>query len=71
MAKQNKVRLTSSKWDWETYHKTKAELKKALENHLKSIDLVFIYDNTNNDGDYEAHMESLCTSEMRKVISKL
>ena len=54
--------------NWKIYHKTKDELRIALENHLKSIDLVFIYDNTNNDGDYEAHMESLCTSEMRKIL---
>ena len=54
--------------NWKVYHKTKAELKIALENHLKSIDLVFIYDNTNNDGDYEAHMESLCVSEMHKIL---
>ena len=54
--------------NWKVYHKTKAELKNALENHLKSIDLVFIYDNTNNDGDYEAHMESLCVSEMHKIL---
>ncbi len=33
--------------NWKIYHKTKTELKNALENHLKSIDLVFIYDNTN------------------------
>ena len=57
--------------NWKIYHKTKAELKIALEEHLKSIDLVFIYDNTNNDGDYEAHMQSLCTSEMRKVLKTL
>jgi len=68
---KNKIRLTSSKLNWETYHKTKAELKIALNNHLKSIDKVFIYDNTNNDGDYEAHMETLCTSEMRKILKTL
>ena len=54
--------------NWKIYHKTKDELKKALNNHLKSIDKVFIYDNTNNDGDYEAHMESLCVSEMHKIL---
>lgn len=54
--------------NWKIYHKTKNELRIALENHLKSIDLVFIYDNTNNDGDYEAHMESLCVSEMHKIL---
>ncbi len=31
--------------NWKIYHKTKDELKKSLSNHLKSIDLVFIYDN--------------------------
>jgi len=54
--------------NWKIYHKTKDELRIALENHLKSIDLVFVYDNTNNDGDHEAHMESLCVSEMHKIL---
>jgi len=68
---KNKIRLTSSKLNWETYHKTKAELKIALNNHLKSIDKVYIYDNTNNDGDYECEMINLCVPEMRKIANKL
>lgn len=57
--------------NWKIYHKTKDELKNALNNHLNAIDKVFIYDNTNNDGDYEAHMETLCTSEMHKILKTL
>ena len=57
--------------NWKIYHRTKDELKKALEEHLKSINLVYVYDNKNNDGDYEAEMESLCVSEMRKILKGL
>lgn len=61
----------AKKDNWRLYHKTKDNLKIALEKHLASIDKVFIYDNTNNDGDYEAHMQYLCTSEMRKILKTL
>jgi hypothetical protein len=57
--------------EWSEYHNSKINLKDALEKHLENIDKVFIYDNTNNDGDYECEMESQGTGLMREILAKV
>ena len=57
--------------NWNKYHESKDELIIALEKHLKNIDLVHVYDNKNNDGDYEAHQEYLGVSKMRDILERL
>ena len=57
--------------EWSEYHNSKINLKDALEKHLENIDKVFIYDNTNNDGDYECEMESQGTSLMIEILAKV
>ena len=37
----------------------------------KYIDKVFVYDKTNDDGDYGAEMESQGTSLMREILAKI
>lgn len=56
---------------WELYHESKINLKDALERHLENIDKVFVYDKTNDDGDYGAEMESQGTSLMREILAKI
>jgi len=57
--------------NWNKYHESKDELKIALEKHLKCIDIVHVYDNTNNDGDYEANQEYLGVSKMRDILERV
>ena len=57
--------------NWSKYHESKDKLIIALKEHLKNIDLVFVYDNTNNDGDYEANQEYLGVSKMRDILKRL
>ena len=57
--------------NWNKYHESKDELMIALKKHLKNIDLVHVYDNTNNDGDYEAYQEYLGVSEMKSILERL
>jgi hypothetical protein len=56
---------------WELYHESKINLKDALERHLENIDKVFVYDKTNDDGDYGAEMEYQGTSLMREILAKI
>jgi|APFre7841882654_1041346.scaffolds.fasta_scaffold88600_2 hypothetical protein len=56
---------------WDLYHESKINLKDALERHLENIDKVFVYDKTNDDGDYGAEMESQGTSLMREILAKI
>ena len=57
--------------EWSDYHKSERNLKEALEKHLANIDRVYVYDNTNNDGDYECAMEDIGAGFMRNLLNKL
>jgi len=57
--------------EWSEYHNSKINLKDALEKHLENMDKVFIYDSTNDDGDYGAEMDAQGTSLMREILAKV
>ena len=57
--------------EWSDYHKSERNLKEALEKHLANIDKVYVYDNKNNDGDYECAMEDIGTRFMRDLLNKI
>ena len=57
---------------WNSYHQTKDNLVKALNNHVKSISTVNVYNNVSNtSGDHSLMNESMGTIEMKKLKDKL
>ena len=73
-----KDKKTESKLNWKQYHTTRELLLSAIEVHLKSIELINVYNNgsrtdipLNTSGDYSLHNESLGVNELNKLKERL
>ena len=73
--KENKM---SKEKEWKQYHKTKEVLIKSVEDHLKSIKKVNIYNNgsktdipLNTDGDHSLMNEHMGVDIMESLITKI
>ena len=73
-----KDKKTESKLNWKQYHTTRELLLSAIEVHLKSIELVNVYNSgsrsdipLNTSGDYELTNQSMGVNELNKLKERL